>query len=84
MRIAEAGEQLGDGLQPEAALRERERGEPVKLGLDLGGIGFGEIGHSIFSRLPLPVGRELGAGSCPPLTQSSRTAEDQALSMLRA
>src|SRR5690606_4231055 len=43
LRIAELRQQLADHVEPEPALRQRQRGEPVELRLDRGILGGGEI-----------------------------------------
>ena len=46
LRIAEPGEHRGDGFEAKAALRQGERGEPVKLRLDRRIVRSGEVSHA--------------------------------------
>ena len=51
LRIAEPRAYRGDGFQPEATLRQRQRGEPVELGLDLGAVRCCEVAHCLSRRM---------------------------------
>ena len=72
LRIAEQREQLVDRVEPEPALRQRQRGQPIELCLDHGILGGGEILQSALPRLEGRFGSRAADCACPALRRTAR------------